>query len=176
MWGINFNSFGKSFVLILYSGFSAGSIIRQLRKDIVSKIIISCSVSRVSGVFRHLVEAGSLNFQNAEKTLLCRPRDNLVAIIANKPKYTQVLITNACQLYGLPVLEPPLSFSHGRGIYGQEMVAHFNWPAPSTNETDSRDIYHLSYVRRATGVDLTAPLDSDNYVSGNHCLLCQPQL
>ncbi len=164
--------FGKSFILILDSGYPAGPIIGQPRKDINSKSIVSCSVSRVSGAFRRLVEAGSLNFRIGGKTLLWRPSDNLVAFIAKKPKYTQVLITNACRINDSPVLELPLhpmSFDQASALASSfsvnEMMAHFNWPAPSTNETVPQGIYPLRYVSEITGVDLTAPLDAENFVS-----------
>jgi hypothetical protein len=164
--------FGRDFGLILDSGYPAGTLLGHPHEDIKSKQIVSCSISKVSGEFRHLVEAASVCFVVGEKTLLWRPADHIVAFIHKKRKYTQVLTTNACGILDAPPLERalhPMSWQQASAIAENfsvdQMTAAFGWPAPSPDETPTKGVYPLEYVSHITGVDLTTPLDANFYVS-----------
>lgn len=166
--------YGRGFCLIVDSGYPAASMIGYMFKDHLSTMIVSCSISKVSGVYRHLVETATTIFKIGEKTLLWREKDHLVVWVHKKANYTQVLVTNECLISDSPPFVRPLhkmtfkqAFSLASNFTIGEMQDHFQWPAPLTTEEDPNELYSFDYVSRVTGVDLVSPLDGDLYVSQN---------
>ena len=165
-------TFGRGFVVVADSGYPASSILFHNRSEIKSTFLVSVSAGKVSGRLRRLQEAAQPFLAIGDRTLLWYPTQGLVAYICRHKKYTQTLVTNACQVLAAPPPKPALhsmSCSQASCLTDNftidEMVAQFSWPGLTQAERDGILKYPLQYVGRMTGQDLTSPIDANGYVS-----------
>ena len=166
------NQFGAGFLVIADSGYPASIILEGDRMRMKSRFICSVSTAKVSGGLRRLAVAANECLPVNRKTVLFHQDRGLVAYAHRLAAYTQVLVSNACDVIDqAPVAVYPRAMTFQQAsilamnFSVQEMVRILGFPAPAPQELVGYDRYPCNYILKMTGHDISGPLDTEGYVS-----------
>jgi hypothetical protein len=165
--------YSHPFDVLLDSGYPASKFLLRPLAGITSKFVCSVSTAKVSGALRHLPMCiGPISHLDQHMVFRNKKRQ-LTAYMRTTKEYTICLVTNAASdpIWRPPKLPPrAMSWSQASSLAANfsvnEMVHLLGFPKPTDAELDEDEVrYAWKFIKKHTGVDISAPLDSSGFVS-----------